>query len=367
MAEPTTAPAPATAGEAETAGVQAPETNPTAAPPGLNALDETPATRLAVVQPLALPTRLTPPVLDEEPFTPPSPPPPFGVEFTLGPDGLVEPTPEGALTPDGIIVRSGRPAVVPAPRPAGLVPDGAALPVPEASAVVAALEAATEPAPQADDPAPQAAAPVSPTLDETARADPVLAGFRPQPRAVPPVTGDAATGDDGAALDPDTTTDAPTPGAVSLLALRPQPRPSDLSAPSLVRLPETDLPDTDAIEEGVIASLMPPARPGDLRPRAEPAAVAAAPAASAGPQIPTSASVAERATQSRAINLRQINLIGVFGTPSDRRALVRLSDGRVVRLQVGDTLDGGRVSAIGEDELRYTRSGRNEVLRIGSS
>jgi len=37
----------------------------------------------------------------------------------------------------------------------------------------------------------------------------------------------------------------------------------------------------------------------------------------------------------------------------------------MVRLQVGDRLDGGEVSAIGENELRYTRNGRNEVLRIG--
>ncbi|MCB1391274.1 MAG: hypothetical protein KDK12_19350, partial [Rhodobacteraceae bacterium] len=59
------------------------------------------------------------------------------------------------------------------------------------------------------------------------------------------------------------------------------------------------------------------------------------------------------------------NLIGVFGTPNDRRALVRLSTGRVVRVQVGDRLDGGQVAAIGENEVRYVKNGRNEVLRIG--
>jgi len=36
-------------------------------------------------------------------------------------------------------------------------------------------------------------------------------------------------------------------------------------------------------------------------------------------------------------------------------------------VQVGDRLDGGQVSAIGEDELRYVKNGRNEILRIGSS
>ena len=86
---------------------------------------------------------------------------------------------------------------------------------------------------------------------------------------------------------------------------------------------------------------------------------------SAAPSIPSSASVARQATEENAIHLNRINLIGVFGTPNDRRALVRLSTGRVVRVQVGDRLDGGQVAAIGENEVRYVKNGRNEVLRIG--
>jgi hypothetical protein len=89
-------------------------------------------------------------------------------------------------------------------------------------------------------------------------------------------------------------------------------------------------------------------------------------AASAGPATPTSASVQESATQRRAIRPREANLIGVFGAPSSRRALVRMSNGQVVRLQVGDRFDGGQVSAIGESELRYVRSGQDRVLRIAS-
>ena len=53
-------------------------------------------------------------------------------------------------------------------------------------------------------------------------------------------------------------------------------------------------------------------------------------------------------------------------TPSNRRALVRLPNGDVVRLRVGDRFDGGQVSAIGESELRYVRGGRDRVLRIAS-
>lgn len=112
----------------------------------------------------------------------------------------------------------------------------------------------------------------------------------------------------------------------------------------------------------------------DARPRVRPAVpaqttaapvqAAAAAVAPAAPQIPTSASVAQQATIENALRLRQVNLIGVFGTSSDRRALVRLANGRMVRVQVGDTLDGGRVRAIGANEISYIKNGRDVVLRI---
>ena len=87
-------------------------------------------------------------------------------------------------------------------------------------------------------------------------------------------------------------------------------------------------------------------------------------ATSRAPQIPSSANVARQATISNAINLRQINLIGVYGTASDRRALIRLSNGRFVKVQVGDRVDGGQVAAIGEREVRYIKGGQNHVLSM---
>ncbi|MGB3407315.1 MAG: hypothetical protein WBA67_07455, partial [Jannaschia sp.] len=74
--------------------------------------------------------------------------------------------------------------------------------------------------------------------------------------------------------------------------------------------------------------------------------------------------VARAATEQNVLSLNQINLIGVYGRPSARRALVRLSNGRYVKVEVGDQLDRGRVTAIGESELSYQRSGRNVVLRL---
>jgi Tfp pilus assembly protein PilP len=76
--------------------------------------------------------------------------------------------------------------------------------------------------------------------------------------------------------------------------------------------------------------------------------------------------VASAATVENAINLRQINLIGVYGRPNDRRALVRLSNGRYVRVGVGDSLDGGRVAAINDNTLNYVKSGRTVTLEIPS-
>jgi len=62
--------------------------------------------------------------------------------------------------------------------------------------------------------------------------------------------------------------------------------------------------------------------------------------------------------------LREINLIGVYGTPNNRRALVRLGNGRYVRVTVGDTLDGGQVRAISDTALNYVRRGRTITLEI---
>ena len=85
------------------------------------------------------------------------------------------------------------------------------------------------------------------------------------------------------------------------------------------------------------------------------------------PNIPTSASVARQATEDTSLRLSKLNLIGVYGTDNDRRALIRLPSGRFVKVQVGDRVDGGQVSAIGEDNLRYTKGGRNLRLSLPPS
>jgi hypothetical protein len=80
--------------------------------------------------------------------------------------------------------------------------------------------------------------------------------------------------------------------------------------------------------------------------------------------IPSSASVARQATIENAIPLNKINLVGVYGVPSDRRALVRLPSGRYVKVKVGDRVDGGTVAQINDSELIYRKGSRTVALSM---
>ncbi len=82
------------------------------------------------------------------------------------------------------------------------------------------------------------------------------------------------------------------------------------------------------------------------------------------PDVPSSPRVAKKATIQNVLNLRKTNLIGVFGNSKSRRALVRLSNGKRQMVTVGDNIDGGKVAAIGESELRYIKGGKNITLKV---
>lgn len=332
-------------------------------------------------------------------------------------DELIDSAPEelGGEEVVEITVTEGTPPAVPPVRPGavvdasdavaealqGLLADEVSEPVP-AEVTQDPTTAESEPA---SEPAPTDAAVEQPPSE----ADLEIGVTQGRPPAVPPqrpegLAPEAAEAEDAApASAPDSpedpTTDVgadqadlttPPPGGVALSMLRPEARPdSVVEAAQAAVAPEAQF---DASDLAVSASLRPSARPGQFSavvqramraaqprtPAAAPGAiVAAAPApeapvqtaraaVSAAPPIPSSASVAREATQARAINLRQVNLIGVMGTSSNRRALVRLSNGRVVTVRVGDSLDNGRVTAISDSELRYSRRGRDVVLRIAS-
>ena len=82
------------------------------------------------------------------------------------------------------------------------------------------------------------------------------------------------------------------------------------------------------------------------------------------PTAPTRSSVAQAATVEDVLKLRKINLIGIFGSKTAPSALVRLTNGRVLKVSLGELLDGGRVTAIGRSSLTYNRSGKSITLNM---
>lgn len=98
------------------------------------------------------------------------------------------------------------------------------------------------------------------------------------------------------------------------------------------------------------------------------AASTSAPALPPEPQtvsLPSSASVQRAATIENALNMREVALIGIYGTADDRRALIRLASGRYIRLTLGETFSGGwRIIAMDETSVRVQKGNRTEILRV---
>ena len=234
--------------------------------------------------------------------------------FTVDARGLVLPSKEGTLNPDGVSVFSGAPPRKPpargtrVPRVAQPEPD-ARLAHQRARARPSNLIASGEKA----------------RLGGRTRVE--MAALRPRARPIAPQA------------EP-TVNDSPTAQAVAS-SLRPDHRPRNFAT-------------TVALARVVTPN----------RSQAAAAAAAVAPRQTVTPRIPTRASVAKQATVRNAINLRRISLIGVYGSPSKRRALVRLRSGRYVKVQIGDRIDGGKVAAIGENTLNYIKGGRNISLKM---
>ncbi|MEN9062239.1 hypothetical protein [Ponticoccus litoralis] len=276
---------------------------------------------------MALPAALSP---TEEPLVEdPGLPPPPGMTFDIDDRGLVRATPEGALTPRGLRIYAGLPPAVP---PLRTPPEAE----PEAEA-------------EAEDAAPDA----PPVADQLER-------FRDlRPRARPE---DVIEQRERATLQGISRSE--------LAAFRPTARPQSVQEEA-----EAAEPATPSTAQAVQASPPPVQRPGNFaalvrraertpqpQAQAEPVQTAAVAPRTVSPAVPSSASVARSATVRNAINLGRINLIGVYGTPNNRRALVRLANGKYQKVKVGDRLDGGRVAAIGDAELRYSKGSRTITL-----
>ena len=67
--------------------------------------------------------------------------------------------------------------------------------------------------------------------------------------------------------------------------------------------------------------------------------------------LPPGRSVQDVATEVGAINLSELSLIAIVRQPGGYHALVRLPDGRILRVVQGDRVDDATVAAISEDAL----------------
>ncbi|MTH64658.1 hypothetical protein [Paracoccus shanxieyensis] len=78
----------------------------------------------------------------------------------------------------------------------------------------------------------------------------------------------------------------------------------------------------------------------------------------------TAASVAKSATQSRGMNTSRTTIIGIIGAGNASRALIRLRNGKIVTVRMGDRIDGGTINSIGDGKLTYVKSGQQRELRM---
>ena len=278
-----------------------------------------------------------------------TPPPPPGVIFDIDERGLVVATPGGALNPNGVMVFQGRPPVLPGRRPEG---QGTA--TPEAETPTNRL-AEIRPQQRPDN-----------LIETQERA--TLGGLsRPELASIRPIQRPASVQDRAEAIaralaEAEAATQAEAEAA--LIAATPQAVTRSLRAPQRPRN-----------FDRVVAK----ARATPRRPAAQPetqtaSASTASPSRGSGPAVarssrakPTgavSATVARAATDNNAIALGKVALVGVFGTSSKRRALVRMPNGRFKKVAIGDRVDGGRVAAIDSNSLRYTKGGRSVILKM---
>lgn len=380
-------------------------------------------------------------------------PPPFGTQYEFDDNGLIKPTPEGILSPDGVLLVAGPPPKRPPERPASLVPLAAAPapaldadnPPPAADPTLQGRRPAPRPASIATLAAPAATPAVSDNPPPAA--DPTLQDRRPEPRPAsiaalalpsvapaatddpppaadpalqglrPPVRPEGLVANDDAALD--------IPAETRFASKVPRRRPAEITAQAEQRRldeearkvaeaaslsaaaaaralaeaapqgePAALKPEGPFSELAVSISRRPEPRPRNfdrkvaaavasaaIRPREEPREKPDAPedkprraepgedeepdvAPARTPKVPTKGSVAKNATFANAIDLGKTNLIGVYGTPSRRHALVRLGSGQYKKVKVGDRVDGGTVAAITESEVRYKKGGRMITLKM---
>ena len=73
------------------------------------------------------------------------------------------------------------------------------------------------------------------------------------------------------------------------------------------------------------------------------------------------------ATIENILDFERLNLVGVSGTTKKRSALVRLLNGEIIKIGIGDNLNGGHVVDISTATLTYLKSGKSIILKLPKS
>ena len=79
-------------------------------------------------------------------------------------------------------------------------------------------------------------------------------------------------------------------------------------------------------------------------------------------RTPTTAGVA--ATVKDGIQINRTQIIGTIGAGKASRALVRLSNGRVLTLRLGDRINGGTITDIGDSRITFVKGGQQQALSV---
>jgi type IV pilus biogenesis protein PilP len=231
-------------------------------------------------------------------------------------------------------------------------------------------EVTPEPTPEtatltADAITPDKTEPVIPEPDLLSMADPALKNTLPKSR--PPSISEKAKAAKNSLL----AREDPT-----LASSKPKRRPANLSIPKQKINP---LEIKVAIQQAVNETIRPRSRPKNLSRTVARATknsetvqtsalISSTPADTANgtsnANSPTPANIQKGATERSRLSKKHISLIGVFGKPSDRQALLRMPSGRFVKVKPGQNVGGWKVSAIGESSVRIIKGNRNQVLRM---
>lgn len=320
----------------------------------------------------------------------PAAPQPFGTVYKFDDEGKILPTKQGTVTPDGVTLLDGRPKRLPPSRPDSLnaaTADVVNAPAEEpASLVIDPAHGKKKPRLRPADLKVEKAAEASgaPDLPE---ADQRYAGMKPKSR--PPTIAAAAEESRRASEAASIATNAAVAAAISeatqsdvsplaiAVSRTPEARPRSLATAAVITPPAA----VASAQQGLAsASTAAPAVKG--KPAEQPQTNRSARVTShdedeadeepeevarAAPRIPVSANLAKQATYTKALNLSKLNLIGVYGTPSKRHALIRTSNGRYTKVKVGDKIDGGQVQSIGTNELRYVKGSKVMSLTMPKS